>query len=592
MASDNQQFGDGNDNYAHAAKEMAKAAKEAGKEAAKQAAEKGTEAAVNSATASVTAAAEGGGAAAEVATGTASAGPAGAIIAGLWALRHTLYKILICICLTIVFLIMLIVSLPSIVSNGVFGLDGVKPIEGATLNSTYEDMEQAVTDIIKEGYDTSMAEVEKIIRDGGYDYTASMDALINHAQSSAGYDTCYILSAYSASKEQKDTSKDDMISKLDAVKAKMFPVTYEVKETTKQVQTDDGTNEDKTVKYVECTINPFDSSVINQAFEIDPNAKYSQFDITYGEAIDHMAKALKMTLYGQLTAGQAAELDDAELLAFVDAQTCSDARKLLLMTGLSLCGKVPYFWGGKSSAGWNDEWNTPKLVTAAGSSSSGTIRPYGLDCSGFTSWIYETALGVDIGAGTAGQYPNSTPVSVSDLQVGDLGFLAGSGGGGWNHVLMFAGYENGQRMWVHSSSSGGGVALNSPSYESRLVLRRPKGVDFNAPVTLNLGGSTDVPTGESYTIEVDVTHYCPCYQCNGNNLKRSASGKPLAVGMVAMSSHYPFGTKIMINGKLYTVEDRGASGIENNIHRVDIFVENHEKALQLGRFKTTATIYK
>ena len=48
----------------------------------------------------------------------------------------------------------------------------------------------------------------------------------------------------------------------------------------------------------------------------------------------------------------------------------------------------------------------------------------------------------------------------------------------------------------------------------------------------------------------------------------------------------------MINGKLYTVEDRGASGIENNIHRVDIFVENHEKALQLGRFKTTATIYK
>lgn len=37
------------------------------------------------------------------------------------------------------------------------------------------------------------------------------------------------LAAYSASMQQKNTSKDDMISKLDAVSADMFPVTYEEK---------------------------------------------------------------------------------------------------------------------------------------------------------------------------------------------------------------------------------------------------------------------------------------------------------------------------------------------------------------------------
>lgn len=56
-----------------------------------------------------------------------------------------------------------------------------------------------------------------------------MNALINYAQSSAGYDTCYILAAYSASMQQKNTGKDDMISKLNAVSADMFPVTYEEK---------------------------------------------------------------------------------------------------------------------------------------------------------------------------------------------------------------------------------------------------------------------------------------------------------------------------------------------------------------------------
>ena len=62
------------------------------------------------------------------------------------------------------------------------------------------------------------------------------------------------------------------------------------------------------------------------------------------------------------------------------------------------------------------------------------------------------------------------------------------------------------------------------------------------------------------TIEVDVTHYCACSKCCGENASGiTASGKQVEVGMVAMSSYYPFGTQIMINGTMYTVEDRGGS---------------------------------
>lgn len=679
-----QQVGDGADNYGQAASQMAKAAgqsgqaaaKQAGKEAAKQAAKAGAEATANTSAAVVQAGVEGGKAVAQVAAGTAVGGPWGAILSALWALRHTLFKILVFLCLLLLLFIVMIVSLPSILMNAVFGLDGtaVDMENPVTLQESYNEMSGAVSDVVDQGYNRALEKVEQIIQDGGYDYDLSMEALINYAQSSAGYDVSYILAAYSASLQQQGTSEADMVAKLEAVMDDMFPVTYEEKQqerlipvsyttyqavtltvVTSQTQTgtidgtpqyryttesrtyyepagvqtseepvtttaynpvtvslpvySDGTvtgtseatyyeaagsvtlnPETEIIRYVECTIHPFDESVIIDAFGIDEDATYDQFGITYAEAIDNMAKALKMTLYGAASSGEAVELTDAELIAFVERQNCNATRKYILSTGLSLVGKVPYFWGGKSGPGWNEEWNTPKVVTAEGSSSTGTNRPYGLDCSGFTTWVYNTALGVNIGAGTSGQYPNTVAISEAELLPGDLGFLAESDGSGWNHVLMFAGYsETGERMWVHCSS-GSGVILNTPSYDSSIVLRRLTNVDYDAPVPeTGTGGITGEPM---YTLEVDVTHYCACSLCCGENAAGiTASGKPVAEGMVAMSSYYPFGTKIEINGVMYTVEDRGGSGIENDIHRVDIYVPDHQQALRLGRYKTTATIY-
>ncbi|NBK78996.1 hypothetical protein D5272_10475 [bacterium D16-76] len=126
-------------------------------------------------------------------------------------------------------------------------------------------------------------------------------------------------------------------------------------------------------------------------------------------------------------------------------------------------------------------------------------------------------------------------------------------------------------------------------YEGTLSLRRPKYVDFDAPAPgSNISQGTPIST-----IQVDVTHYCACSLCCGSNADGfTASGKRAARGMVAMSSYYPFGTQIMINGTMYTVEDRGGSGIENDRSRVDIFIPDHNEALRLGRYKTTAQIYR
>lgn len=234
MAEPNkQQVGDGSDNYGQAASQAAKAAKaasKAGKEVAQQAVQKGAEATANAAAATVQAGVEGGKAVAEIAAGTASGGPWGAIISAAWALRHTLFKILVCICLAVVFLIVLIVELPSILINQALGIDGNQPTEQVTIITVFETVTDVISNIIGLGYDSSMTQVETLIADGGYDYELSMNALVNHAQSSAGYDVAYIMSAYSTSVDQLSADQSDLEAKLTNVSGNMFPVTSVEKE--------------------------------------------------------------------------------------------------------------------------------------------------------------------------------------------------------------------------------------------------------------------------------------------------------------------------------------------------------------------------
>ncbi len=155
-----------------------------------------------------------------------------------------------------------------------------------------------------------------------------------------------------------------------------------------------------------------------------------------------------------------------EIKALIDSAPVTDvSRSALIQTAKSLVGRVGYFWGGKSSARWNPNWGVPTLVTAQGSTTTGTYQPYGLDCSGFVDWAYKTSGVGDMlsGGGTAYQWNQSYSISESDLLPGDLVFKSSPNSSGINHVGLYLGREaDGRMLYVHCAS-GQGVIIDSYS---------------------------------------------------------------------------------------------------------------------------------
>lgn len=136
------------------------------------------------------------------------------------------------------------------------------------------------------------------------------------------------------------------------------------------------------------------------------------------------------------------------------------ARKAVVETAVQLVGRVSYFWGGKSlTLGWDDRWGVPTEVTAAGSGSTGTIRPFGLDCSGFVDWTFYNATDGSYypgrGGGAATQHSYCTNTSWSDAQPGDLVFYPAD-----VHVGIVGGKDaDGNLLIVHCSGGANGVVI-------------------------------------------------------------------------------------------------------------------------------------
>ena len=78
-----------------------------------------------------------------------------------------------------------------------------------------------------------------------------------------------------------------------------------------------------------------------------------------------------------------------------------------------------------------------------------------------------------------------------------------------------------------------------------------------------------------------VTAYCSCSKCCGAHASGYTASGTLATSnhTVAASSQYAFGTKLIINGKEYTVEDRGGAITGD---RIDIYMDSHADALAWG----------
>ena len=136
------------------------------------------------------------------------------------------------------------------------------------------------------------------------------------------------------------------------------------------------------------------------------------------------------------------------------------ARKAVVETAVQLVGRVSYFWGGKSlTLGWDDRWGVPTEVTASGSGSTGTIRPFGLDCSGFVDWTFYNATNGSYypgrGGGAATQHSYCTNIVWSDAQPGDLVFYPDD-----SHVGIVGGKDaDGNLLIVHCSGGANGVVI-------------------------------------------------------------------------------------------------------------------------------------
>ena len=155
----------------------------------------------------------------------------------------------------------------------------------------------------------------------------------------------------------------------------------------------------------------------------------------------------------------------------------SEARREVVLTAYQLLGRVHYFWGGKSLViGWDSRWGMPMEVTAEGSSTTGTVRPFGLDCSGMVDWVFYNQSGgqyvIGHGGGATAQHSYCTPIDWSDAQPGDLVFYPED-----SHVGIVCGFDSGGNIMVIHCASGannvvvtgkeGFTAVSRPFYYSK-----------------------------------------------------------------------------------------------------------------------------
>ena len=77
-------------------------------------------------------------------------------------------------------------------------------------------------------------------------------------------------------------------------------------------------------------------------------------------------------------------------------------------------------------------------------------------------------------------------------------------------------------------------------------------------------------TKKGTPVKMTITFYGDGADENGGYAGMTASGAKLRDGIVA-SNYYAFGTKFELNGKIYTVSDRGGRGL-NGPNNLDVFV--------------------
>ena len=210
----------------------------------------------------------------------------------------------------------------------------------------------------------------------------------------------------------------------------------------------------------------------------------------------------------------------------------SEERVNVISAAYSLVGKVGYFWGGKSTViGEDPSWGTSETVSAEGSKSTGTIRAYGLDCSGFVTWAVingykDKAMQEAVGDGTSDQWEKANVVSEADAQPGDLVFQKGPEAGSDNHVGILCGKTDaGDWIAVHCSSGKNGVTVGEAYSASFRYIRQPSFYPTSEQVQEMQSSSTAISSGtDIFSSNVTVSNTLQDAMKNSGSANSSATG--------------------------------------------------------------------
>ncbi len=136
-----------------------------------------------------------------------------------------------------------------------------------------------------------------------------------------------------------------------------------------------------------------------------------------------------------------------------------------------------------------------------------------------------------------------------------------------------------------TTTMGDAAAKRNEKYQlnTMLTINENVNVTYTTHNTSSGVGSATYANGANgtYLGQFVLTGYCPCVICCGKVDGITASGKPATSNhTIAADSRFAFGTQLVINGQVYTVEDRGGA-IKGN--HIDIFFNTHSEALAFGR---------
>lgn len=244
----------------------------------------------------------------------------------------------------------------------------------------------------------------------------------------------------------------------------------------------------------------------------------------------------------------------------------------------------------------------------------GTSLTNGCDCSGFAQQIFAN-FGYTLPRTSRQQAKAGTRIPVQEAKPGDLLFYQRESGFIY-HVMIYLG----DGKVIHAGSEATGILISDFNYEKstefavRVISEeireskietgdvdngRKEGNSVDNQTTENGNGGKQKAGAENvqntsaenstagdrlesasgkYLGNFKLTAYCNCAVCCGRWAGGpTASGKMPVQGRTIATGVLPFGTKLNIGGKIYTVEDRGTP-----YGHIDIYMERHADAEEFG----------